>query len=150
MCAYIYIFFPHNNDQAWNPLNPSIKSKGSIYFPSFSCIFLLSYLPQLVFPREKSCRPYSLFWDAYQCKVEDNPCFLKSQIQDSRCVVASPRSSCIMWYKIQHIQTHLGEKRTSYDIQETNTSPYVSWLLACLCLHAHSTHYRWLARYTSP
>jgi len=58
--TYMYIFFPHNSYQVLNPLKPSIKTKGIIYSPSCHCISFLLYVPRLVFPRDKSCRPYML------------------------------------------------------------------------------------------
>lgn len=73
--------------------------------------------------------------DSYQCKLEDNPCFLKSQVQQGRCIVTSPRRSCITWYEIQHIQTHLWEKRSNHNTwRDWAHHLTLSWGVAGLCL----------------
>lgn len=75
--------------------------------------------------------------DSYQGKLEDNSRFLKSQVQQGRCIVTSPRRSCIMWYEIQQIQTHLWEKRSNYDTwRDWAHHLPLSWgVLACVsCL----------------
>lgn len=93
MRAYIH---KHTLFTQWLPSIKHTKSctkiKGTGYSPS-----LLALAP-VSFPTWKVLQTlHSWCRDSYQCKVEDNLRFLKSQVQQGKCIVAFPRRSCIMW-----------------------------------------------------
>lgn len=61
-------------------------------------------LAHIYFPASKELPTlHALSMDPYQYEVEDDLCFLKSQIQEGRRVVTFSRSSCVVWYEIQQV-----------------------------------------------
>lgn len=153
VCTYMYLFFPHNSYQALNPLNPSIKNTGITYSPSCSCIFFLLYLPQLVFPRERSHRPYMLCLEILtNAKWKITLVFSKVRFKKADILSHVPEEVVLCGMKFSKSNPNCERRGSIMTFEETNTSPYTfSRLPVCSYSHAYNavfahTFYKQLGR----
>ena len=124
--------------QVLNPLNPRIKTEGIIYSPSYSCIVFLLYLPQLVFPHEKSCRPYMLCLEILtNTKWKITLVFSKVKFKKADVLSHLPEEVVFCGMKFSKSNPIYERRESIMTFEETNTSPYIqstSSLLVLTCI----------------